>query len=255
MERNPKLPAGEEQAKAALNASPRHGEYVDVPVQGVPVRTWVVYPERRDKAPVVIVIHEIFGLSDWIRGVADQLAAEGFIAVAPDLISGRGPNGGGTDSVPARDDVVKLVRDLTPADVDARLNAVRAWALGQPSASGKSATIGFCWGGGTSFRYAVTQPALDAAVVYYGTAPDAAALGTIHAPVLGFYGGDDARVTSTVAPTETAMKAAGKSYESHIFDGAGHGFLRAQSDRSGANLRATEQAWPRTVEFIRQHAK
>ena len=255
MERNPKLPAGEEQAKAALNASPRHGEYVDVPVQGVPVRTWVVYPERREKAPVVIVIHEIFGLSDWIRGVADQLAAEGFIAVAPDLISGRGPNGGGTDSVATRDDVVKLVRELTPADVDARLNAVRAWALGQPSASGKSATIGFCWGGATSFRYAVTQPALDAAVVYYGTAPDAAALGTLRAPVLGFYGGDDARVTSTVAPTEAAMKAAGKTYESHVFDGAGHGFLRAQSDRNGANLRATEQAWPRTLEFIRQHTK
>ena len=94
------------------------------------MRTWVVYPERKDKAPVVIVIHEIFGLSDWIRGVADQLAGEGFIAVAPDLISGRGPNGGGTDSVARRDDVVKLVRELTPAEVDARLNAVRAWAAG-----------------------------------------------------------------------------------------------------------------------------
>jgi carboxymethylenebutenolidase len=254
-ERNPKLPAGEEQAKAALNASPRHGEYVDVPVQGVPVRTWVVYPERKDKAPVVIVIHEIFGLSDWIRAVADQLAAEGFIAVAPDLISGRGPNGGGTDSVATRDDVVKLVRELTPADVDARLNAVRAWALAQPSANGKSATIGFCWGGATSFRYATAQPALDAAVVYYGTAPDASAFAAAHAPVLGFYGGDDARVTSTVAPTDAAMKAAGKSYESHVFDGAGHGFLRAQSDRNGANMRATEQAWPRTLEFIRQHTK
>jgi carboxymethylenebutenolidase len=254
-ERNPKLPAGEDQAKAALNTSPRHGEYVDVPVQGVPVRTWVVYPERKDKAPVVIVIHEIFGLSDWIRGVADQLAAEGFIAVAPDLISGRGPNGGGTDSVATRDDVVKLVRELTPADVDARLNAVRAWALAQPSANGKSATVGFCWGGGTSFRYATSQPALNAAVVYYGTAPDASTFGAAHAPVLGFYGGDDARVTSTVAPTDTAMKAAGKAYESHVFDGAGHGFLRAQADRNGANMRATEQAWPRTLEFIRQNTK
>jgi carboxymethylenebutenolidase len=240
---------------AALNTSPRHGEYVDVPVQGVPVRTWLVYPERKDKAPVVIVIHEIFGLSDWIRGVADQLAAEGFIAVAPDLISGRGPNGGGTDSVATRDDVVKLVRELTPADVDARLNAVRAWALAQPSANGKSATVGFCWGGGTSFRYATSQPALNAAVVYYGTAPDASTFGAAHAPVLGFYGGDDARVTSTVAPTDTAMKAAGKSYESHVFDGAGHGFLRAQADRNGANMRATEQAWPRTLEFIRQNTK
>jgi carboxymethylenebutenolidase len=214
-----------------------------------------VYPERKDKAPVVIVIHEIFGLSDWIRGVADQLAAEGFIAVAPDLISGRGPNGGGTDSVSTRDDVVKLVRELTPADVDARLNAVRGWALAQPSANGKSATVGFCWGGGTSFRYATSQPALDAAVVYYGTAPDASTFGAAHAPVLGFYGGDDARVTSTVAPTDAAMKGAGKPYESHIFDGAGHGFLRAQADRNGANMRATEQAWPRMLEFIRQNTK
>ena len=103
---------------------------------------------------MVIVIHEIFGLSDWIRGVADQLASEGFIAVAPDLISGKGPNGGGTDSVATRDDVVKLVRELTPAEVDVRLNAIRAWATALPAASGKSATVGFCWGGGTSFRYA-----------------------------------------------------------------------------------------------------
>jgi len=253
---NPSLPAGEEGAKARLGKSPRHGEYADVPVPGgSPIRAWVVYPERKDKAPVVIVIHEIFGLSDWIRGVADQLAAEGFIAVAPDLISGRGPNGGGTDSVSTRDDVVKLVRELTPADVDARLNAVRGWALAQPSANGKSATVGFCWGGGTSFRYATSQPALDAAVVYYGTAPDASTFGAAHAPVLGFYGGDDARVTSTVAPTDAAMKGAGKPYESHIFDGAGHGFLRAQADRNGANMRATEQAWPRMLEFIRQNTK
>ena len=253
--KNPKLPAAEDQAKAALNASPRHGEYIDVPVTGsTPVRTWIVYPERKDKAPVVIVIHEIFGLSDWIRGVADQLASEGFIAVAPDLISGKGPNGGGTDSVATRDDVVKLVRELTPAEVDGRLNAIRAWATALPAASGKSATVGFCWGGGTSFRYAM-QPGVNAAVVYYGTAPDAAALGGVQAPVLGFYGGDDARVTSTVAPTDTAMKAAGKSYESQVFDGAGHGFLRAQNDRNGANMKATEQAWPRTLDVIREHTQ
>lgn len=255
-ERNPKLPPADDQAKAALNQSPRHGELVDVPVPGsTPVRVWVVYPERHDKAAVVLVIHEIFGLSDWIRGVADQLASEGFIAVAPDLITGKGPNGGGTNSVATRDDVVKLVRKLTPEEVAARLNAVRAWATALPSASGKSASIGFCWGGSTSFHYATVQPSLDAAVVYYGTAPDTSALGTIKAPVLGFYGGDDARVTATVAPTETAMKATSKAYEPHVFDGAGHGFLRAQTDRAGANMRATEQAWPRTVQFIREHTK
>jgi carboxymethylenebutenolidase len=255
MPRNAKLPPAEDQAKASLNASPRHGEYIDVPVAGATaVRTWISYPERHDKAPVVIVIHEIFGLSDWIRGVADQLASEGFIAVAPDLISGKGPNGGGTDAVATRDDVVKLVRELTSAEVDGRLNAVRAWATALPAASGKSAIVGFCWGGGTSFRYAM-QSGVNAAVVYYGTPPDASALGGVQAPVLGFYGGDDARVTSTVAPTDTAMKAAGKSYESHVFDGAGHGFLRAQADRDGANMKATEQAWPRTLEFIREHTR
>jgi carboxymethylenebutenolidase len=254
--RNPRLPPAEDQAKAALSQSPRHGEYADVAVAGAtPVRAWIVYPERRDKAPVVLVIHEIFGLSDWIRGVADQLASEGFIAVAPDLISGKGPGGGGTDSVATRDDVVKLVRELAPADVDARLNAVRAWAIALPAANGKSASIGFCWGGGTSFRYAMAQPALNAAVVYYGTPPEAGALGAVTAPVLGFYGGDDARVTSTVAPTEAAMKALGKPYEPHVFEGAGHGFLRAQSDRAGANMKATEQAWPRTIEFLREHTK
>src|SRR5262249_20115735 len=145
--------------------------YIDVKTDSGPVRTWIVYPERKDKAGVVILIHEIFGLSDWIRAVADQLAREGFIAVAPDLISGHGPGGGGTESAAGRDDVVKLVRAATPEEVTGRLDAVRAWAIKLPAASGKSATIGFCWGGGKSFAYAVSQPLLDAAVVYYGTSP------------------------------------------------------------------------------------
>src|SRR6476659_8241944 len=135
-ERNPKLPAGEDQAKAALNTSPRHGEYVDVPVQGVPVRTWVVYPERKDKAPVVIVIHEIFGLSDWIRGVADQLAAEGFIAVAPDFLSGKGPNSGDSASFGGQQEMVKATLSLPAAEIIARIKAAREWALKQPRANG-----------------------------------------------------------------------------------------------------------------------
>jgi carboxymethylenebutenolidase len=253
--RDESLPAAEEGAKAALESSPRHGEYVDIKVDGTPVRTWVVYPERRDKAGVVIVIHEIFGLSDWIRGVADQLARDGFIAVAPDLISGHGPGGGGTDSAASRDDVVKLVRAVTPEEGTARLNAVRAYALKIPSANGKVATIGFCWGGGRSFSYAADQPALDAAVVYYGTSPEAADLARIKAPVLGNYGGDDARVNATIAPAEAEMKKLGLTYEPHVYDGAGHGFLRAQTGRDGANLKATQQAWPRTIAFLRERLK
>jgi carboxymethylenebutenolidase len=250
------LPPGEAGAKAALDSSPRHGEWVDVKgPKGVAIRTFVVYPERNDKAPVVIVIHEIFGLSDWVRSVADRLAGEGFIAVAPDLISGMGPNGGGTDSLPSRDDVVKTIRGLSVDETNARIDAVRDYAIHLPAANGKSATIGFCWGGSHSFAYAAHQPALDAAVVYYGTAPDADGLAKIHAPVLGNYGGDDARVGATVPPTEAEMKKLGKSYETHMYDGAGHGFLRAQDGRDGANLRASQKAWPRTVAFLDEHTR
>jgi carboxymethylenebutenolidase len=254
--RNENLPPSEEQAKAALEKSPRHGEWVDIKTaSGTPIRTWIVYPERKDKAGVVIVIQEIFGLTDWIRGVADQLAKEGFIAVAPDMISGLGPNGGGTESVASRDDAVKLVRGLTPEEATARLNAVHDYAVKLPAANGKSATIGFCWGGARSFAYAAAQPALDAAVVYYGTSPDAADLAKIKAPVLGLYGADDARVNATIEPAQAEMKKLGKTYEPNIYDGAGHGFLRQQDGRDGANLKATQQAWPRTVAFLREHLK
>jgi carboxymethylenebutenolidase len=255
--RDETLPPGEEQAKEALNKSPRHGELVDVKLPGgMLLKTWIVYPERKDKAGVVIVIHEIFGLSDWIRSVADQLAKEGFIAVAPDLLSGKGPGGGGTESAASRDDVVKLVRELKPEETTARLNAVRDWAVKLPAANGKSGTVGFCWGGSQSFAYAAAQPALNAAVVYYGTAPsEETALAAIKAPVLGHYGGDDARVDATIEPTDAAMKKLGKNYEHVLYEGAGHGFLRAQSGRDGANLRATKQAWPKTIAFLKENLK
>jgi len=251
--RDENLPPSAETAKAALTGSPRHGEWVDVKVPaGGPVRTWVVYPERKDKAPVVIVIHEIFGLTDWIRGVADQLARDGFIAVAPDLLSGKGPGGGGTDAFPP-DDVRKAIGGLAADEVVTRLNAVREYAVALPASSRKSATIGFCWGGARSFAYATAQPALDAAVVYYGSAPEPAALAAIKAPVLGLYGGDDARVNATIEPTRAEIKKLGKTYEVEIYEGAGHGFLRQQDGRDSANLKATQKAWPRTLAFLRQH--
>ena len=250
------LPPAEDTAKARLNGSQRHAELATVDVRGTPVRVWVVYPERKDAAPAVIVIHEIFGLTDWIRAVADQLAADGFIAVAPDLLSGKGPGGGGTEAYPSRDDVTKAVSGLARDEVIARLDAVRDWALARPAANGKSASLGFCWGGSTSFAWAVAQPGLAAAVVYYGTAPDdLSKLSAVKAPVLGLYGGGDARVDATIPATEAKMNELGKAYEPHVFEGAGHGFLRAQDAQSGANLRATEQAWPLTIAFLRQHAK
>jgi carboxymethylenebutenolidase len=248
-----RLPPAEDEATARLNTSPRHGELATVVVSGTPVRVWAVHPERADKAPVVVVVHEIFGLTDWIRGVADQLAAEGFIALAPDLLSGKGPGGGGSEAFPARDDAMKAVSGLARGEVLARLDAVRAWGVTLSDASGKSASIGFCWGGATSFAWAAAQPALNAAVVYYGTPPHD--LAGVKPPVLGLYGGDDARVTTTVEQTTATMKVLGQSYEPHVFDKAGHGFLRAQGGQDGANRKATEQAWPMTIAFLRKHTR
>jgi carboxymethylenebutenolidase len=253
--RDPNLPASEAQAAAALETSPRHGEYIDIAMTdgGPPIRTWVVWPERKDKAPVVLVIHEIFGLSPWIRALGDQLAREGFLAVVPDLVSGLGPGGGGTDSTHSRDEVVALVRMLTPEMADARLDAVVDWAVKQPAAQPRVATVGFCWGGGRSFAYAAHRPTLEAAVVYYGVSPDSAALTAIQAPVLGLYGGDDARVDATIDPAKRVLAARKKSYVPNLFPGAGHGFLRQQEDREGANRRATLEAWPKTVAFLKRN--
>jgi len=250
------IPAREESARASLERSPRHAEYVDVSYEGhTPLRSYIVYPERKDKAGVVLVIHEIFGLSDWIKGVADRLAADGFIAVAPDLLSGMGPGGGGTDSLPSRDEVVKAVRALTPEESAARLAAVRDWALKIPAANGRFGTIGFCWGGARSFAAAAASPAPDAAVVFYGTSPDSALLERIQAPVQGHYGGDDARVNATIEPAQRRLAERKRPYEAHVYEGAGHGFLRQQAGREGANLRASRAAWPRTIAFLRKHLK
>ncbi|MGB3096822.1 MAG: dienelactone hydrolase family protein [Candidatus Deferrimicrobiaceae bacterium] len=249
------IPPGEAGAKTALERSPRHHEWVDIAVPGRDgkVAAFVAYPERKDKAPVVIVIQEIYGLSDWLRAVADRLAADGFIAIAPDLLSGKGPGGGGTDKFASRDDVVKAVRGLKKPEVVGMLNAVSRYGRGLPAANDKFATVGFCWGGGQSFHYATVQPDLSAAVVYYGTSPDSDALGAIRAPVLGLYGGDDARVNATVGPAAAKMKELGKTYVVHTYPGAGHGFLRAQDGRDGANLAAAEKAWPATIEYIKKH--
>ncbi len=245
------LPASEETARARLNASPRHGEWVKVESGGDTINAWVVYPERSDPAPVVLVIHEIYGLTDWIRSVADELAAEGYIAIAPDILTGKGPGGGGTESVD-RDGAVALVRALDQGEVVVRLNAAARYANSLPAAQDTLAVIGLCWGGSTSFAYAAAQPNLSAAVVYYGSSPSAEALARIQAPVLALYGGDDARVNKTIPAAETEMKRLGKSYQPEIYDGAGHGFLRAQEARDGANLRASEQAWPETIGFLRK---
>ena len=251
------FPPGEETAKAALDKSPRHGEYVDIKLPGgqTSLKAWVVYPERKDRAPVIIVIHEIFGLSEWIRAVTDQLARDGFIGVAPDLISRKGPGGGNTDSVTSRDELIRLVRGLSPEETITRLNAVYDYGMKIPAGNKKIATIGFCWGGATSFMYATQQANLSAAVVFYGTSPETTSLSKINAPVLGLYGENDARVNTTIDAASSELKKLGKTYEVEIYKGAGHGFLRAQSGQEGANLKATEAAWPRMLQFLRKHTR
>ena len=277
------LPPDDMGAADRLAKSPRKGEFVTITVGGTPMRTWVVRPQGTAPAPVVIVIQEIFGLSDWIRGVADQLAADGFIAVAPDLLAGRGPNGGDSASISNQQEMMKTTLSLAPADVVARLKAAREYGLKLPQSNGKSATVGFCFGGNQSFLMAVEEPSLNAAVVYYGTAPAAPApaaattppaapaggggrggapaafvpadtLANIKAPVLGLYGAEDPRIVNSIPPTEAKMKQLGKTYEPHIFEGAQHGFLRAQSAANGANMKATQQAWPLTVAWIKKYA-
>lgn len=249
------IPPGESGAKAALEKSPRHAEWVEIAVPGKSgkLSAFVAFPQRKDKAPVVIVIHEIYGLTDWIRAVADRVAADGFIAIAPDLLSGKGPGGGGTDKFASRDDVVKAVRGLEAAEVVAMLDAASRYGRGLPAARDKFAAMGFCWGGGQSFHYATAQPDLDAAVVFYGTSPEAGALGAIRAPVLGLYGGDDARVNETVAPAAARMKELGKPFVAQTYPGAGHGFLRAQDDREGANLAASKKAWPAAIDHLKKN--
>lgn len=247
------LPGSADTARDRLNTSPRHGEWVSVPApDGDAVESWIVYPERSDPAPVVVVIHEIFGLTDWIRGVADELAAQGFIAVAPDLLTGKGPDGGRTDSVDA-DGARALIRALDADEVHSRLKAVADWATALPAARDAYGVVGFCWGGRTSFTFAAHDPELGAAIVYYGTSPDNEALVAVEAPVLGLYGGDDARVNATIPPAQERMEELGKFFQVEIFDGAGHGFLRAQEGREGRNLTASSQAWPITVRFFREH--
>ena len=247
------LPGSAETARDRLNTSPRHGEWVSVPAPGGDaVESWIVYPERSDKAPVVVVIHEIFGLTDWIRGVADELAAQGFIAIAPDLLTGKGPDGGRTDSVDG-DGARALIRALDRDEVHTRLKAVADWATALPAARDSYGVVGFCWGGRTSFTFATHDPELGAAIVYYGTSPDGDALATVEAPVLGLYGEDDARVNETIPPAQNRMEELGKPFQVEIFAGAGHGFLRAQDGREGRNLTASSQAWPLTVRFFREH--
>lgn len=247
------LPPGADDAAARLAASPRHSEWAMVRAGGTndSVRAFVVYPERSSKAPVVVVIHEVFGLTTWVRAVADQLAADGFIAIAPDLLTGRIP--GGLSEQQAADSARAIIRTVDAEWMQRSIGEVARYGMALPAALPRYGVVGFCWGGSTSFGHAVHSPALGAAVVYYGASPPPERLTSVRAPVLGLYGGEDARVNASIPAADSAMRALGKSYEKEIYAGAGHGFLRQQSGQNGANLDAARQAWPRTLAFFRRH--
>lgn len=234
-----KRPAGR------LDPMTHHGEWVKY-VRGTDtIRAYVAYPERKTKAPAVIVIHEIFGLTGWEPTVADRLAKEGYVAILPDLLSskhGKSP----TDPDSGR----KLVGELEPERVTADLDATYEYVNALPAVDKDHiGTIGFCWGGGQSFRYATNNPNLRAVVVCYGPPPDTAAMRRIQAPVLGIYGENDERINASLPTVVAAMQADGKTFNHEVYPGTGHGFLKP--GRQGSDGPQVERAWKRILEFYR----
>jgi carboxymethylenebutenolidase len=248
------LPA-QDWAKARLENSPRHLEWVKVKSGEREVNCFVAYPEVKEKATAVVVIHEIFGLTDWVRGVADQLAEAGYIAIAPDFLSGSAPNGGGTAELGSGDAVRKTISGLKPEQITADLNAVVGYVGKLPAANGKVAVSGFCWGGTQTFRFATQNKDIKAGFAFYGSGPDQAEdIARIACPVFGFYGGNDNRVNATIPKSTELMKAAGKTYVPVIYEGAGHGFMRVGEapDANAANKKAREAAWTRWKEELKK---
>ena len=243
----------QDSVRQRLDQSPRHQEWVQVKHGDRTVHAFVVYPQVGAPAPAIVVIHENRGLNDWARSVADRLAEAGLVAIAPDLLSGMAPNGGKTSDFADEDAAREAIYKLTPEQVTADLNAVSDYVKGLPAVNKKLAVVGFCWGGGQSFRFATTRGDLEAAYVFYGTGPESAeAIAKIACPVYGFYGGADARVGATVPGTAELMKAAGKTFEPVTYEGAGHGFFRAGEDpaASDANRRAQADAWKRWAALL-----
>jgi carboxymethylenebutenolidase len=233
--------------KDRLNNSPRHGEWIDIKSGERTIKAFVVYPERKDKAPAVLVVSEIFGLTDWVRSLCDELAENGVIAIAPDLLSG--------NTYEDVDGARKAIAVLPKEQIKADLDATSDYALKIPSCNGTLAVCGFCWGGGWAFNYAHMNPKLKAAYSFYGVAVDNPEdARRVACPVYGFYGENDERVNATIPKAEELMKAAGKKYEPVIYKGAGHGFMREGEDPSGTpeNKKARDEAWARWKTLLKQ---
>jgi len=244
----------QEWAKQRLEKSPRHSEWVTIKNGDRAVKAFIAYPEKKEKATAVLLIHEIFGLTDWVRLTADQLAAHGFIAVAPDLLSGMGPNKAGTLDFGGDDGARKAVSQLPPDQVTTDLVAVKRYLSTVPAANGKIAVAGFCWGGSQTFRFATNCGDLKEAHVFYGSAPTSEEeLAKISAPVYGYYAENDARIGATLEGTASMMKKLNKIYEPKTYSGAGHGFMRAGEapDANDANKAARAAAWERLTRHLR----
>lgn len=240
--------SAQDPVKDRLEKSPRHHEWVVVKNGKRDVHCFLVFPEVKDKALAVLVIHENKGLTDWVRSVADQLAEAGYIAIAPDTLSGLGPNGGKTSDFKSVDAATQALYKLPPDQVTGDLNAAADYVKKLPAASGKLAVCGFCWGGMQCFRFATNRPDLAAAFVFYGVGPESKeAIEKIKCPVYGFYGGNDARINTTVPKSAELMKAAGKTFEPVTYDGAGHGFMRAgeMPGAKDADRKGRAAAWER----------
>ena len=245
--------------------SPRHLEWVTLEHDGRKVGAYVGYPEVKDKATTVLVIHEIFGHSDWVKALVDDLAAAGYIAIAPDLLWGTGAKGGGTSELTSQE-ISQKINQLPADQKTADLTAAVDYITKQPGSNGKVVVAGFCWGGGESFRFATNNKAIKAALVFYGSAQTAPeAIARITAPVYGFYAENDMRINGGIPAATEAMKAAGKTYEPVIYTGAGHGFMRAGDDLPpadtatdaqkasyAANKKAREDGWKRWMDILKK---
>lgn len=249
------LPAGLFTAKTTVLRSPIRAEWVDIPTPGVyngRMHTRITYPAGTGPAGIVVVMQHGPGMDEWMQAVGDQLSRQGFIALVPDLHTGMGPNGGNYDSFAGPADIFEALGNLTPEMSLAAYEAVREYGLKLPRANGKSASLGFCMGGGNSWALAMNVPDLDAAVVYYGTPRgEEADYARIEAPVIAFYGEDDARVTAGLEAQAAMMAKLGKAFESHVYPHATHGFLEFQD--LGGNAAATQDSWTRTIAFLNEH--
>lgn len=247
--------AVQDAARARLEASPRHQEWVELDRGERKLKAFVVYPEKKGKAASVVVIHEIMGLTPWVMATADRLAENGYIAIAPDFVSGLGPGGGRTDSFPDVSKVREAISGLSAEQVRGDVAAASDYVRSLPAADGKVAVGGFCWGGARTFDYAAGGAKADAFFVFYGTSPgEDVSLEKVAGPVYGFYGEDDARVNATLPGAKERMKAAKKTFSSVVYDGAGHGFMRAGEDPEGkkANKKAKDAAWKRWLGILKK---